>query len=166
MRGTLPLLTPAAAASTAWSLEAEEGEKRHAMKMDRWTQSRWKKWRCRSSVGGGQLKRSVRHSTGGNTKRISQFFSRRGRSRTSPPQVGRPATRSGELAGPRRTTCSSFVNKGSQMGPRITFSGTCCRLTSVRRLISRGPESARERHGPSAHSRFVLVFPQVIELSR
>jgi hypothetical protein len=41
LRGTLPLFTPATAASTAWSLEAEEGEMRHAMELDRWTQSRW-----------------------------------------------------------------------------------------------------------------------------
>jgi hypothetical protein len=34
LRGTLPFLTPAAAASTAWSLVAEEGGKLHAM--DEW----------------------------------------------------------------------------------------------------------------------------------
>lgn len=35
LRGTLPFFTPAAAASTAWSLVAEEeGEKLHAMEME------------------------------------------------------------------------------------------------------------------------------------
>ena len=40
LRGTLPPLTPAAAASTAWSLVAEEGEKLRAMGewIDRFTQ--------------------------------------------------------------------------------------------------------------------------------
>lgn len=119
LRGTLPFFTAAAvAASTAWSLVAEEGEKLHAMEFAGSTRSGM------AAVAGCHEGRERPQSNDRRTlKGVERVFSSSWSwamsnqnsqflaSPVAPPvsatEMPWPAS-GGELARPRRTTCSSF----------------------------------------------------------